>query len=191
MFNTFDLCGSLVIFMSGLVLVLVVVSVEWVGVGRLGGDYSDSLSMGVFFLFLLSLNFWGVVPGSFHIGAQVVYTFLLAMWVFLVVVGSTWEWDGCGWLAHQTPYGVPVFVVPLLNVVEVVSVGVRPLTLALRLSINMGAGQLILCLVGSAMVSIKLMGGIMLGFLLFELGVCVIQAFVFVLLMGVYYGEEG
>ncbi len=100
------------------------------------------------------------------------------------------------------PPGIPKAVYVLLAPIELVStLFIRPITLTLRLTLNMFAGHLVLLLfilggeflvfekgglVGIAAGSISLLGSIVLTF--FEGFVQILQAYVFVLLTALYIG---
>ena len=104
------------------------------------------------------------------------------------------------------PSGVPVFLLPLMIPIEVISFLVRPLTLALRLFGNMLGGHVVLNIFGSFVVSLGLlglMGGVAsLGFaaaalsltsvvalIALEFIVAFLQAFVFAALTCVYLND--
>lgn len=84
------------------------------------------------------------------------------------------------------PINSPWYLVPFLRVVEAVSILVRPVTLAFRLLANMRAGHILLTLIT------KISVGWVLGsiFMLLEFIVCMVQAFVLVILIGVYLEER-
>lgn len=94
--------------------------------------------------------------------------------------------------------GAPAVLNPFLVLVETVSLIVRPITLSVRLAANMGAGHIVLCLVGRylrrgffcySFFPVFLLMGISVFYFLFEVGVCLIQAYIFFLLLNLY-GDE-
>ena len=94
--------------------------------------------------------------------------------------------------------GAPSLLNPFLVLVERVRLLVRPVTLAVRLAANMGAGHIVLCLLGSylssgffcysrfVVVLITFFGAF---YFLFEVGICLIQSYIFFLLLNLY-GDE-
>ncbi len=92
---------------------------------------------------------------------------------------------------------IPVILAPPIGLCEVIRTLIRPVTLGLRLGANMLAGHVITSLVLNSLVFMFHAGGIGLGVLLiisvglylFEMAVCFIQAYVFVLLLRIYVQE--
>lgn len=86
---------------------------------------------------------------------------------------------------------------PFIGVCEIIRAVIRPLALGLRLAANILAGHVITSLVAnclvymalSARVGVLVFGAISFGLFLFEGAVCVIQAYVFILLLRVYVQE--
>lgn len=92
---------------------------------------------------------------------------------------------------------IPVALAPPIGLCEVIRGLIRPLTLGLRLGANILAGHVITSLVLNSLVYIMHVGGLGLvvlmgvsvGLYLFEMVVCFIQAYVFVLLLRIYIQE--
>lgn len=84
---------------------------------------------------------------------------------------------------------------PLLVLIETVRILIRPLTLTVRLIANIRAGHIVLSLLancltrlsGVTLLSIMLLNT---GYNIFEVFVCVIQAYIFSLLIKLYAGEH-
>ena len=49
-----------------------------------------------------------------------------------------------GFILHLIPYGAPIFLSPLLPLVELFSQIIRPLTLIIRLRTNLSAGHIMM-----------------------------------------------
>nr|UTT72573.1 ATP synthase F0 subunit 6 [Campanulotes compar] len=115
----------------------------------------------------------------------------LVLWLGGVVYSMKKSMDS--FLSHMVPLGSPVFLLPLLVLIETISTLIRPLTLAIRLMANVMAGHLIMSLVGGFSSSLGLVSifpmFIELGFLFFEMCVAVVQAYVFSSLMVMYLAE--
>jgi len=161
-----------------------------------------SLISSIFFR-LLFANFTGLIPYFFRYRRQVFFVFTLALpvWGFLIV--SSLFTNIKRFSAKFLPEGAPWFLNPFLGIVEFIRVLVRPLTLSIRLVANINAGHLVLILCRSYChqgFSINLfetffqLGPILLGFingfyLLFELFICLIQIYIFSILL-ILYTEE-
>lgn len=96
-------------------------------------------------------------------------------------------------LAHLIPIGTPLILQPFIVLIELIRNIIRPLTLRIRLIANIIAGHLLLTLLGIlsnqgiGVLFIVILGIIII--LLLELGVALIQAYVFTLLSGLYIRE--
>ena len=92
---------------------------------------------------------------------------------------------------------IPLVLAPAIGICEVVRGLIRPVTLGLRLGANMLAGHVITSLVLNSLVSLFIgwRGWVVVlllsstGLYLFEIAVCFIQAYVFVLLLRIYAQE--
>jgi len=95
-------------------------------------------------------------------------------------------------VAHLTPSGAPVAVAPLLVLIETISVLIRPLTLTVRLIANIRAGHIVLSLVANCLTAISSLRMLLLntGYRMFEVFVCIIQAYIFSLLIKLYGSEH-
>ena len=153
------------------------------------------------FFFILGLNLWGQVPflGGTNVTGSLTVTGILAILVFIIsnFNGNKHYWQHILWMP-----GVPVFVKPLLTLIEIMSMFIKPLTLMLRLAGNITAGHIaILSFIGLIFIfgqsGENLGGGIMgavlstlltLFMMAIELIVAFIQAFVFTILSASYIG---
>lgn len=154
------------------------------------------------FFFILFCNLLGLVPifpGSANITGNIGVTMMLALVVFVVVnLNGTKDY----WLHILWMPGVPVFVKPLLTIIEVLGLFIKPATLFIRLFANITAGHvIILSLVslifffktamgtGGAVAGIGLAVPFVFALNLLELFVAFLQAFVFSLLTALYIGS--
>jgi ATP synthase subunit 6 len=148
----------------------------------------------ILFLFLASANFCGLVPYVFSSTSHVSLTFSLGLVIWLSVIVSCVSLDSYSFISHMCPFGAPLALGWFLRLVEVISLCLRPITLSVRLAANMSAGHVVLGLVGgsAAVFGFSTLSLVVIGFLyiLFELIVCSIQAFVFYLLSVLYFDEH-
>lgn len=150
------------------------------------------------FMFILFGNLLGMIPYSFTFTSHIVVTFILAAVVFVGVTIIGFVKHGFGFLRLFVPSGVPVFLLPLLVVIEVISYLTRPISLSVRLFANMLAGHTMLKLFGTFVVgmgaSLAVVGGVApLAFIValtgLEIGIAFLQAYVFVILSCIYLND--
>ena len=160
--------------------------------------YSPYLCMA--FLFILLNNFLGILPffpGGANLTGNIACTLVLALFTFFTVnlTGSKHYYQEM----FNNPE-VPVFLKPIMPVIEVFSAMMKPVSLTIRLFANMLAGHImILCMVSIIFIVAKygplLTGGMTLVSVLFgvfldalECLVAFIQAYVFTTLSSIYIG---
>jgi len=151
---------------------------------------------GMFALFtmILACNLIGLVPGSFGPTTQIVITGTLAAAVFGYTIWLRIRLHGWGFFRAFAPKGVPLYVLPLIVPIEMLSFLARPVTLAVRLFANMTAGH-------TALVVLAVLGWgapwflawLPLGFtvvqLAMEIIIAGIQAYIFTILSCVYIDD--
>ncbi|MBI1238929.1 MAG: F0F1 ATP synthase subunit A [Alphaproteobacteria bacterium] len=111
------------------------------------------------FIFVLFCNVLGMIPGSFTVTSHIIVTFALAMMVFIGVLLIGFARHGIGFLGLFVPAGVPVFLLPLIVVIEIISFLSRPISLSVRLFANMLAGHTMLKVFGGFVVMLFGAGG--------------------------------
>nr|AII78556.1 ATP synthase F0 subunit 6 [Mytilus trossulus] len=158
------------------------------------------LVMSGLFMMILMLNLSGNFPFFFPVSGQFVFgfSFALSMWTCLVLSSLLCSFEQG--LMSLVPTGCPLILVPFMVVVELISGMLRPLTLVLRLTLNLGAGKVILTMCSSELVvgwlnskslitgvgGIKglLMGGGVFGSA--EVAIACIQCYIFCVLLCLY-----
>jgi F-type H+-transporting ATPase subunit a len=146
------------------------------------------------FVFVLFGNVLGLFPLAFTFTSHIIVTFTMAAVVFIGVTVIGFAKHGFGYFRMFFPHGVPVFVAPILVPVEIISYFSRPLSLAVRLFANMTAGHIILTVLGGFVVTLGGMyvvpGLIPFAFVsavtLLEIGIALLQAYVFTVLSCIY-----
>lgn len=152
------------------------------------------------FMFVLILNLFGMIPYFFTVTSHIIVTFALAAIVILTVILYGFMRHGLHFLKLFAPSGVPMWLMPLLVAVEVVSFVSRPISLSVRLFANMLAGHIMLKLFAAFAVIGLTAGGIgyVVGPLAFSMGVALnaleflvagLQAYVFAILTCVYLND--
>lgn len=143
------------------------------------------------FTTVLMGNLLGMLPYSFTFTSHIVVTFTLALVVFLTVTAVGFYRHGLHFFSLFAPHGAPVWLLPLVVPIEMVSYFARPLSLSVRLFANMLAGHTMLKIFAGFSVSLGIIGGlapmvvntVLIGF---EFMVSFLQAYVFALLTCVY-----
>ncbi len=153
------------------------------------------------FMFVLTLNFIGLVPYTFTVTSHIIVTAALAIMVFLTVLLYGLYRHGFHFFNLFVPKGVPVYILPLIVFIEVLSFVSRPISHSVRLFANMLAGHITLqvfagfiILMGSAMGAIGWIGGILpFGMIVIlmalETLVAFLQAYVFAILTCIYLND--
>jgi F-type H+-transporting ATPase subunit a len=146
------------------------------------------------FTFVLFCNLVGMVPYTFTVTSHIAVTGALAITIFVGVTLIGIFKHGAKFLGLFAPHGAPVWILPVLVPIEVLSYFVRPLTLSLRLFANMTAGHTLLKVIGGFVSSLGVIFGILpLAFIAvmtgFELIVAILQAYIFTILTCVYLND--
>lgn len=145
------------------------------------------------FMFILFANMLGLIPYSFTTTSHIIVTFGMAILVFLGVTVIGIIRHKAKFISLFVPAGVPVFLMPLLIPIELISYLTRPVSLSLRLFANMMAGHTLLKVFGGFVVALGLFGVAPLIFIValygLELIVAGLQAYVFTILTCLYLND--
>jgi F-type H+-transporting ATPase subunit a len=153
------------------------------------------------FMFILTVNFIGLVPFTFTVTSHIIVTAALAITVFLTVLLYGLYRHGLHFFNLFVPKGVPILILPLIVFIEVLSFVSRPISHSVRLFANMLAGHITLqvfagfiILMGSAMGAVGWAGGILpFGMIVIlmalETLVAFLQAYVFAILTCIYLND--
>ena len=146
------------------------------------------------FVFVLFGNVLGLFPLTFTFTSHIIVTFAMAAVVFIGVTIIGFARHGLHFLRMFFPHGVPVFIAPILVPVELISYFSRPISLSVRLFANMTAGHIILTVLGGFVITLGglyvVPGIVPFAFLsavtLLEIGIALLQAYVFTVLSCIY-----
>jgi F-type H+-transporting ATPase subunit a len=155
------------------------------------------------FLFILMANLMGLVlPLGLNITSNIAVTFALATITFLITVfsGNRQYW------AHifnpDSPWFMKTPIVPLMQIIEVMGVIIKPTILMIRLFANMLAGHMIVTVLialiflmsavvhpiaGASMSVLSVFFSVFM--LMLDILVSFIQAYIFTLLSAMYFGN--
>ena len=154
----------------------------------------------VVFTFICRANLLGMVPYSFTVTSHIFVTFTLSAIMFLNTIFLGVRYNGILFLRLLLPAGSPLRLAPLLVGVEFVSFVARVFSLAIRLFANMMSGHTLLKILAKFAWdmfkggTLGIIGALLPCFLVFfvtrlEVGIAVLQAYVFTLLVSIYFSE--
>ena len=152
------------------------------------------------FMFVLFINLIGLIPYSFTVTTHIIITASLALMVFFtVVIYGLWR-NGLKFFKLFVPSGIPIYILPLVSAIEVMSFLSRPISHSVRLFANMLAGHITLKVFAGFVMLLGAWGiagwvGAILPLALtvaltaLELLVAVLQAYVFAILTCIYLND--
>lgn len=157
--------------------------------------------MSVLFMFILSNNLIGMVPYSFTTTSHITLTFFLSFSIFVAMNVIGFQKHGVELFSLFLPANTTFFLALLLVPIELISYIAKPISLGVRLFINLMAGHSLLkVIVGFSwnMLLVENLKGIVFVIPLLilvllmglELGVAVIQAYVFITLTCIYLNDS-
>lgn len=152
------------------------------------------------FLWIFAANMLGMFPYWFTPTSQIVVTATMALMVFLTVLIVGLAKNGLKFFKLFVPSGVPIYILPFVVLIEVISFFSRPLSHSVRLWANVLAGHLVLKVFAgfvpmmAAAGTIGLIGSILplgmtVGLYALEFLVAFLQAYVFALLTCIYLND--
>jgi F-type H+-transporting ATPase subunit a len=151
------------------------------------------------FTFIFVCNMMGMIPGAFTVTSHVVVTAALAAMVFLTVLVVGFAKNGLHFLKLFVPSDVPIYMLPLVTLIEILSFLSRPISHSVRLFANMLAGHITLKVFGGFVVMLLSAGSFAvlapLPFLMavaitaLEVLVAFLQAYVFAVLTCMYLND--
>jgi F-type H+-transporting ATPase subunit a len=152
------------------------------------------------FIFVLIANLFGMIPFAFSVTSHIIITFALAMLVFLTVTIYGFVRNGTHFLNLFLPSGVPIYVLPLVIAIELVSFLSRPISHSVRLFANMLAGHITLKVFAGFVAGLLGAGVILKPLAILPLGMVValtalefliafLQAYVFAILTCIYLND--
>lgn len=152
------------------------------------------------FAFILVGNLAGMLPYSFTVTSHIAVTLGFAAFIFFATIVISLARHGLGFFSMFWPSGIPIFVMPLIVPIEIISFFSRPITLSVRLFANMTAGHILMKVFGGFVVSLLATGsawavlslpviGMAVAMTALELLVAVLQAYIFALLTCIYLND--
>jgi F-type H+-transporting ATPase subunit a len=153
------------------------------------------------FMFVLTLNLFGLIPYGFTVTSHIIITAALALMVFFTVLSYGLIRHGLHFFNLFVPKGVPMYILPMIIAIEILSFISRPISHSVRLFANMLAGHIALkvfagfiILLGGALGAVGWAGGVLpfgmiIALTALELLVAFLQAYVFAVLTCIYLND--
>jgi F-type H+-transporting ATPase subunit a len=142
------------------------------------------------FMFILMGNLLGMIPYNFTFTSHIIVTFGLAMIAFCIATLVGFVRHGFHYFSLFVPQGAPLYMLPLIIPIEILSYLSRPVSLSIRLFANMMAGHTMLKVFAGFTILLGLFGIAPLAVIAiltaFEILVAVLQAYVFTILTCIY-----
>jgi F-type H+-transporting ATPase subunit a len=95
------------------------------------------------FFFILLSNLYGITPFSFAPTSHIVITFFFSIMVWFMAIFIGILENGVGFYKLFVP-NVPIYMLPFLVVIEIISYIIRVFSLAIRLAANITSGHVLL-----------------------------------------------
>ena len=152
------------------------------------------------FMFVLTANLLGLFPYFFTVTSHIIVTVALALLVFFTVIVYGFYKHGLHFLKLFVPSGIPIYILPLVSAIEVMSFLSRPISHSVRLFANMLAGHITLKVFAGFITMLGAAGvlgwfgavlplGLTVALTALELLVAVLQAYVFAILTCIYLND--
>src|ERR1700720_3503163 len=85
------------------------------------------------FMFIAVSNLIGIIPYTFTVSSHLIVTVTLALLVFFIVLFYGLYKNGLKFFKLFVPAGVPIYILPLVVVIEIISFLSRPVSHSVRL----------------------------------------------------------
>nr|AGG37336.1 ATP synthase 6 [Tor putitora]AGG37360.1 ATP synthase 6 [Tor putitora] len=114
------------------------------------GGHKWALLLVSLMIFLITINMLGLLPYTFTPTTQLSLNmgFAVPLWLATVIIGMRNQPTVA--LGHLLPEGTPIPLIPVLIIIETISLFIRPLALGVRLTANLTAGHLLIQLIATA-----------------------------------------
>nr|QYC94859.1 ATP synthase F0 subunit 6 [Amblyseius swirskii] len=145
------------------------------------------------FTIIFMMNLISITPYVFTTSSHLSFTLTLSLPLWLTLMIKSWLKNFQHTLMHLVPMSTPMLLCPLMVMIETISNLIRPATLAIRLTANMIAGHILMALLGNllskSLLFFLMSNMIMNTLIILEISVCMIQAYVFTMLISLYLNE--
>lgn len=151
------------------------------------------------FMFIFGINLLGFFTYTFPVTTHLFITFGMAFSIWFAVMIFGFSNFRSSFLSMFMPSGAPLLMSPLLVIIEIASNISRPIALGMRLAANLTAGHILMAILGDFGCKLlfityglsTLFPVLIIMFMtILEVGVLVIQAYVFCLLSMIYLKDS-
>jgi len=157
-----------------------------------------SQTVATLFFSIITINLLGLIPYFFRTSRHLIFTLIFGLPLWLTIIISRFFYSLKKSIAHFLPDGAPDWLNPFLVLIETTRVAVRPITLSFRLAANIRAGHIVLGLIGiycaaawfTSIIGLTALVLTTVGYILFEVAICLIQAYIFCLLLSLYSDDH-
>jgi F-type H+-transporting ATPase subunit a len=152
------------------------------------------------FMFIATVNLIGIIPYTFTVTSHLIVTVCMALIVFATMTIYGFYKHGLKFLKLFVPHGIPVYILPLVVFIEVLSYFLKPVSHSVRLFANMLAGHIALKVFAGFVTMLGALGlagwigavlplGLTVALTALELLVAFLQAYVFAILTCIYLND--
>lgn len=145
-------------------------------------------------IYIILLNLFRLIPYIFTSTRHLLFnlSISLSLWIRFIIY-SIINFP-IKTLRHLVPLNSPKFLINFIVIIELIRLIIRPWTLSIRLSANLISGHLILILLRNFIINFLLLSPITLIIqnilLILEISIALIQAYVFSILLTLYFSES-
>jgi F-type H+-transporting ATPase subunit a len=134
-----------------------------------------------------------MLPYSFTTTSHIAVTFAFAVIMFIIVNIIAFKKHGLKFFSFFLPTGTPLWLAPLMILIELFTYLARPISLSIRLAANIVAGHILLKVLAGFIIMMGFFGFIPAVFVViftcFEIFVAILQAYIFTILICVYLND--
>ncbi len=141
------------------------------------------------FFFVLTCNLLGLIPFASTATSNIAVTASLAVISFIMIQASGIMKKGLkNYIKEFIPHGLPVWLIPIMIPVEIISMFTKPFALAIRLFANMTGGHVVILALFGLITTWKASPVILfpLAITILELLIAFIQAYIFTFLTAIF-----
>lgn len=142
------------------------------------------------FLFILLSNLLGLIPNMFTSTSHFTVNLTISLCAILYIIYNGLSLHGLRFLQVFCPSGIPLFIKPLMIVIEIFSFCIRPISLAIRLTANMFVGHVVMKVLLYVSIELGKFGCLLwpvyIAILFFEFCIALLHAYIFTFLTCIY-----
>jgi len=152
------------------------------------------------FMFICVSNLIGIIPYAFTVSSHLIVTGALALLVFFIVLFYGLYKNGLKFFRLFVPSGIPVYILPVVVPIEIITFLLKPVSHSVRLFANLLAGHIALKVFAGFVGMLGALGifgslgalfplALTVALTALELLVAFLQAYVFAILTCIYLGD--